>query len=565
MKSFRVLLIVCLALVIAVSVSCKEDKTGDGTASDKTGNQIVTTVATAAQTTQTDTNAPTASTDKTPETDPAAGTTEKPVTEPPVTTTEKAPETEPAVTTTEPIVEPPIYIFDISSRSETMEVGETLTLTVSVSPEKTFDVTWTSSDSSVASVKDGVVTALKAGSAEIIAQVECNDLRCMITVNEKPAQVDPVTAAVSSKDAEGSLDLTAGSYTYWEHFGRGGEFTKMLCAKDIIDAGAVEALGNEFYDYHLAFTWTNGDPGRSYYSNTNGRFTESTFSFDVKLPKGTSEIVAYVGCWRATNTVSLVCDGRVIVTAEPFTAGDSSVNKEISFKVTCDQARTVTVVMDPSEAHDGGNISIAAILIPGKTSGASTKVSSLDKTLMTGNSDFHINLTEKGKLDWVYLGNFDEKNGADYFITDHTISNDTVSGRDFSVLVDYRASFGWSDGTNDQYAPADDDCDHYEIDGNEVGTNNGIFGSYVSAEVKVTSKVSHLYVYSTGWNAEYKIAIIDKNGRVLYYETVDQKADGDTRAYELDFTLSVKSDDTLTVVVYRLDGSNCGMAALALS
>ena len=52
--------------------------------------------------------------------------------------------------------------------------GETLTLTATVTPEDATDktVTWTSSDETVATVVDGVVTALKAGKATITAKAE---------------------------------------------------------------------------------------------------------------------------------------------------------------------------------------------------------------------------------------------------------------------------------------------------------------------------------------------------------------------------------------------------------
>lgn len=55
--------------------------------------------------------------------------------------------------------------------SATLYTGDTLTLTPTVSPRDTSDkdVTWTSSDDTVATIADGVVTAIKAGSATITA------------------------------------------------------------------------------------------------------------------------------------------------------------------------------------------------------------------------------------------------------------------------------------------------------------------------------------------------------------------------------------------------------------
>jgi uncharacterized protein YjdB len=58
--------------------------------------------------------------------------------------------------------------------SATLTEGEELTLTATINPDNASNknVTWTSSDSSVASVTDGKVTALKAGSATITVKTE---------------------------------------------------------------------------------------------------------------------------------------------------------------------------------------------------------------------------------------------------------------------------------------------------------------------------------------------------------------------------------------------------------
>lgn len=65
--------------------------------------------------------------------------------------------------------------------------GETVTLTATVNPsnadEKT--VTWASSDESVATVKDGVVTGVAYGKAVITATASGKSATCSITVDEK--------------------------------------------------------------------------------------------------------------------------------------------------------------------------------------------------------------------------------------------------------------------------------------------------------------------------------------------------------------------------------------------
>ena len=81
-----------------------------------------------------------------------------------------------------------IHLNEISlSKAETtIAKGETETLKVIYNPEDTTDdktVIWSSSNPEIASVKDGVVTAIKAGTTEITAKVGDKTAVCKVTVN----------------------------------------------------------------------------------------------------------------------------------------------------------------------------------------------------------------------------------------------------------------------------------------------------------------------------------------------------------------------------------------------
>ena len=75
----------------------------------------------------------------------------------------------------------------LDKTSAELTVGDTATLKASVTPDNATDktVTWTSSDDSVASVKDGVVTAVKAGTATITAKSGDKTATCTVTVKDK--------------------------------------------------------------------------------------------------------------------------------------------------------------------------------------------------------------------------------------------------------------------------------------------------------------------------------------------------------------------------------------------
>ena len=91
----------------------------------------------------------------------------------------------------------PVESLSLSETSLTMTVGDSKTLTATVEPDTATnkDVTWSSSADSVATVVDGTVTAVAAGSATITAtSVDDPDIKatCAVTVKEA-SDPDPGT------------------------------------------------------------------------------------------------------------------------------------------------------------------------------------------------------------------------------------------------------------------------------------------------------------------------------------------------------------------------------------
>ena len=74
--------------------------------------------------------------------------------------------------------------IELNSKTLTLEVGQTQTLTATVLPADLTDksVTWTSSNASVASVVNGVVTANSEGTATITATAGNQTATCEVTV-----------------------------------------------------------------------------------------------------------------------------------------------------------------------------------------------------------------------------------------------------------------------------------------------------------------------------------------------------------------------------------------------
>lgn len=88
----------------------------------------------------------------------------------------------------------------LSQTKMTLQAGDTLTLTVIVSPANATDktVTWKSSDTSVATVSSsGVVKAIKEGEATITATAGGKSATCQVTVKPNVVAVTSVTLSAS--------------------------------------------------------------------------------------------------------------------------------------------------------------------------------------------------------------------------------------------------------------------------------------------------------------------------------------------------------------------------------
>lgn len=88
----------------------------------------------------------------------------------------------------------PVSSITLSQKEVSLDVGETVTLKATVKPENTTEaVVWTSNNPSVATVKDGVVTAVKTGAASITATAGDKNASCTITVKDTFIEVTSIS------------------------------------------------------------------------------------------------------------------------------------------------------------------------------------------------------------------------------------------------------------------------------------------------------------------------------------------------------------------------------------
>ena len=100
------------------------------------------------------------------------------------------------------VKEDPLTGIELSEKEITLSKNDTKTLEVIYKPEDTTDdtkVTWSSSDNQIATVKDGVVTAKGAGSADITATVGTFTATCKVNVE---VALESISLNVAEKTLE---------------------------------------------------------------------------------------------------------------------------------------------------------------------------------------------------------------------------------------------------------------------------------------------------------------------------------------------------------------------------
>ena len=105
----------------------------------------------------------------------------------------------------------PVTSITLDKTSASLRAGQSITLTAYVNPSDATDktVTWSSSNPSVATVENGVVKAIKVGSATITAKAGEKMATCSVTVEVTPVTSLTLDKTSASLMAGQSITLTA--------------------------------------------------------------------------------------------------------------------------------------------------------------------------------------------------------------------------------------------------------------------------------------------------------------------------------------------------------------------
>lgn len=110
----------------------------------------------------------------------------------------------------------PISEVVLDKTSATVEEGKTVEIKATVNPSDTTEdktVTWTSSDEKVATVKDGVVTAVAEGKATITAEAGTKKATCEITVTKKAEEPAPSVNSIELNQKLNKISDESDSFT----------------------------------------------------------------------------------------------------------------------------------------------------------------------------------------------------------------------------------------------------------------------------------------------------------------------------------------------------------------
>ncbi len=195
--------------------------------------------------------------------------------------------------------------------SLTLKVNETFTLSATVAPENATDkaVKWTTSDSGVVRVSNGIVTAVGEGTAKITAAAGGKSASCTVTVEKEETEIIPVESVTLNRN---SLEL-----------GLNEAFT---LSATVAPENATDK----------AVKWTTSDSGVVRVSN--GTVTS--------VGEGTAKITAAAGGKSASCTVT-------VKNAEPeFIPVDSVTLNRESLELKVDETFTLTALIAPSDATE---------------------------------------------------------------------------------------------------------------------------------------------------------------------------------------------------------------------
>ena len=298
-----------------------------------------------------------------------------------------------------------IAVESISLNETALELteGETATLTATVLPENATDktVTWTSDTPAVATVADGVVTAVAEGTAKITAKAGDASVLCSVTVKKKVIAVESVTLDPTS------LELTVGG-------------TAALTATVLPENATDKTV-----------TW----------SCDNTAVATVADGVVTAVAEGTAKVTAHAG------DASAVC--TVTVKADVVKVTEITIN-EADFSLAVGETKTLTATVKPENASDktvtwtSDQPGIASVNSNGVVTAVAAGNAKITVKANGGDVSDFVNVTVTAAApegttfeDWI--GTWAAKSG----VKKNTLEITEIEGSDGNPLENWYFIFGW--------------------------------------------------------------------------------------------------------------------------
>ena len=207
----------------------------------------------------------------------------------------------------------------LDNTTASVEVDKTVTLTATVAPDNATDktVTWATSDSTKATVADGVVTGVAAGEVTITATAGDKSASCTVTVTAsssggESSGSETATTKTATLAYDGSAETNVPAVT-----GSDGVFSDVQTA--LADAGVVEGYSLDSTPAWKSMTFTGDDGTKNGTTAAGILITSNLTDGNTKIDFTADTTIAY-----ATYTFTLASAADVVASVGAFNTQSSN-------------------------------------------------------------------------------------------------------------------------------------------------------------------------------------------------------------------------------------------------
>lgn len=451
----------------------------------------------------------------------------------------------------------PAVVWSINHEKAAVDLGQTLQLEVTRDPEAEFEVTFESSDDTVASVDaNGLVTAKKIGNATITAAVTGTDVRfetaVSVVMHSELANEDYGAGSDAVNITRLDTNKTIDWHLYNNHGDNANTPTKMKDGASVIGTFERDCTAEVFTDYKAPVLFEDAEENKSGVSS-QGRAVHGSYTVSVKLTNAVSKVVIFTGSWKEAATIEFKIGG-VVLQSDEFAGGDSALARKYVLNIdtsvlSAGEELTLTIAVNCPRTN-GGNVSLVGVAVIGKTAHEAYAATATSKATSEMGITSAQNLTEAGTMDWVAASreNDTKKAGVpkDEMIKESKIAYAPNSG----TATDYKASVSWTDGTK------------------AAGSSTFFYHADVSITIPVQLEKGKTTVtlFATGWNCSYALLVRDVNGNIVNAHQGAYKNGGNSVASRIAVTVNAEQAGEYSFVLMKSAGEgNIGWAAIAVS